>query len=61
MEASNILNIHWEIVKRSCRENRIQAQKVYNKWLIHKHDLDRFARKYNVRSSKRKKYSRNGE
>lgn len=59
VEASNVLHIHWETVKRLCRENRIQAQKVHNKWLIHKYDLDRFARKYNGRSSRRKKHSRN--
>jgi len=61
VEASSILNIHWETVKRLCRENRIQAQKVHNKWLIHKNDLDQFARKYNVRSSNRKKHLRNNE
>jgi len=61
VEASSILKVHWETVKRLCRENRIQAQKVHNKWLIHKDDLSQFARKYNARPSKRKKKLRNNE
>ena len=46
IEAANILGIHWETVKRLCRERRIPAQKVHNKWLIHKDDLHRFAETY---------------
>jgi len=46
VEAANILGIHWETVKRLCREHRIPAQKVHNKWLIHKDDLYRFAETY---------------
>lgn len=46
VEAANILNIHWETVKRLCREGRLPAQKVHNKWLIHKNDLHNFAKSY---------------
>lgn len=55
VEAANILGIHWETVKRLCREHRILAQKVHNKWLIHKDDLYRFAETYDKgRESKNK-------
>ena len=47
VEAANILGIHWETVKRLCREHRIPAYKVHNKWLIHKDVLYRFAETYN--------------
>jgi excisionase family DNA binding protein len=55
VEASNILGVHWETVKRLCREDRIPAQKVHNKWLIHKDDLHRFAEAYDSRRGKRGK------
>lgn len=46
VEAANILNIHWETVKRLCRKGWLPAQKVHNKWLIHKQDLHNFAKSY---------------
>jgi len=46
VEAANILGVHWETVKRLCREHRLQAYKVHNKWLIHKDVLHRFAEIY---------------
>ena len=46
VEAAEILNVHWETVKRMCREKRIPAKKVHNMWLIEKNDLDRFASTY---------------
>lgn len=52
-EAAGILEIHWETVKRLCREGRIPAQKVHNKWLIQKDDLGRFADAYDSRQGKR--------
>ena len=55
IEAATILNVHWETVKRLCREGQITAQKVHNKWLIHKDDLNLFAKTYNARRGKRKK------
>ena len=48
VEAAGILEIHWETVKRLCREGQIPAQKVHNKWLIHKDDIHRFAETYDV-------------
>ena len=29
-EASEVLGIHWETVKRLCREGRISATKIHN-------------------------------
>lgn len=55
VEAAKILDVHWETVKRLCRENQIPAQKVHNKWLIHKDDLRRFAKTYDSRRGKRRK------
>ncbi|MBE0430697.1 MAG: helix-turn-helix domain-containing protein [Dehalococcoidia bacterium] len=46
VEAGQILGVHWETVKRMCREGRIQASKVHNMWLIDQDDLARFAATY---------------
>ena len=55
VEAADILGVHWETVKRLCREGRIPAEKVHNKWLIHKDNLREFALNYNEpRRGKRK-------
>ena len=45
-EAAVILGVHWETVKRLCREGRIPAEKVHNAWLIRKDKLERFAATY---------------
>jgi excisionase family DNA binding protein len=56
VEAADKLGIHWETVKRLCREHKIPAHKVHNKWLIHKDVLYRFAETYdNGRGNKSKK------
>jgi len=55
VEAADIIGIHWETVKRLCRERKIPAQKVHNKWLIHNQDLDRFAETYDRQRGKRPK------
>ena len=47
VEAAAVLDVHWETVKRLCREGRIPAEKVHNKWLIHKDNLREFATNYN--------------
>lgn len=46
VEAGQILGVHWETVKRMCREGRIQATKVHNMWLIDQEDLAEFAATY---------------
>ena len=46
VEAAAVLGVHWETVKRLCREGRIPAEKVHNKWLIHKEQLQEFAATY---------------
>lgn len=43
MEVAAALGIHWEAVKRLCRDGRIPAEKVGNTWLIHKDMLWQFA------------------
>ena len=47
VEAAAVLGVHWETVKRLCREGRIPAEKVHNKWLIHKDNLRELATNYN--------------
>ena len=46
VEAGEVLGVHWETVKRLCREGRIPASKVHNMWLIDQDDLARFALTY---------------
>lgn len=56
VEAAEVLGVHWETVKRMCREGRIPAQKIHNMWLIDKKDLKKFASIYNEpRRGKRNK------
>ncbi len=47
VEAAETLGVHWETVKRMCREGRISAKKVHNMWLIKKDELMKFASTYN--------------
>lgn len=46
VEVAAILGVHWETVKRLCREGRIPAEKVHNTWLIHRDKLMQFAATY---------------
>jgi excisionase family DNA binding protein len=56
VEAAALLGVHWETVKRFCREGRIPAEKIHNKWLIKKDDVARFAATYDEpRRGKRRK------
>jgi len=56
VEAAETLGVHWETVKRMCREGRISARKVHNMWLIDKKVLAKFAANYDEpRRGKRKK------
>jgi excisionase family DNA binding protein len=48
MEVAAALGIHWEAVKRLCRDGRIPAEKVGNTWLIHKDVLWQFSLKGGV-------------
>ncbi|MBN1189473.1 MAG: helix-turn-helix domain-containing protein [Dehalococcoidales bacterium] len=55
-EAADVLGVHWETVKRMCREDRLPAKKIHNMWLIDKEDLTKFASTYNEpRRGKRKR------
>lgn len=56
VEAAKVLGVHWETVKRMCREGRIPARKVHNMWLIEKDVLAKFASTYDEpRRGKRKR------
>jgi len=56
IEAAEILGVHWETVKRMCREGRFPATKVHNMWLIDRNELAKFASTYDEpRRGKRKK------
>lgn len=56
IEAAEVLGVHWETVKRMCREERIPAKKVHNMWLIDKNVLVEFASTYDEpRRGKRRK------
>ena len=58
VDAATVLGVHWETVKRLCREGRLPAEKVHNKWLIHRDNLKEFAANYNEpRRGKRRKYA----
>ena len=58
IEAATVLGVHWETVKRLCREGRIPAEKIHNKWLINKDVLARFAATYDEpRRGKRRKWT----
>jgi excisionase family DNA binding protein len=46
VEAAEVLGVHWETVKRICREGRIPAKKIHNMWLIKQKDLNKFAANY---------------
>ncbi|MDD5591210.1 MAG: helix-turn-helix domain-containing protein [Dehalococcoidales bacterium] len=46
-EAAKVLGVHWETVKRMCREGRIPAEKIHNMWLIDGVYLEKFASTYN--------------
>jgi excisionase family DNA binding protein len=55
VEAAETLGVHWETVKRMCREGRFPARKVHNMWLIDKNELAKFAATYDEpRRGKRK-------
>ena len=41
VQAAETLGLHWETVKRMCREGSIPAKKIKNMWLIDKNDLEK--------------------
>ena len=46
LEASRVLRIHPETVKRLCRQGDLPAVKIHNTWLIDRDILDNFAGTY---------------
>jgi excisionase family DNA binding protein len=52
-EASKILGIHQDTLKRLCRQGDIKATKLRNTWLIQKDDLDQFKATYNPKKGKK--------
>lgn len=57
VEAAEVLGVHWETVKRMCREGRIPAKKIHNMWLIDKKDLKKFASVYDEPRRGKRKYT----
>lgn len=45
-EASAIIKVHPETIKRFCRDGRLEATKVHSTWLIHISEAERFAHVY---------------
>lgn len=41
-EAAKVLGFHWETVERMCRDGRIPAKKIHNKWLVNQKELDNY-------------------
>ena len=52
-EASHILGVHPETVKRLCRSGEISASKFHNNWLIHSDELGSFKENYNPNPGRR--------
>ena len=55
IEASHLLRIHPETVKRLCRQGDLPAVKIRNTWLIAKDTLDNFAGTYIPKRGAKKK------
>ena len=45
-EASSVLGLHTETIKRLCRLGKLKGEKVNNGWLISKKEVDTFASTY---------------
>jgi len=54
IKAAEVLGVHPGTVKRLCREDKIEAEKVHNMWLIHNDILRKFAAKYSGRRGRPK-------
>jgi excisionase family DNA binding protein len=52
-EVSRRLSIHIESARRLARQGKLPALRVGNKWLVHKDELEEFARRYNPRRGRR--------
>jgi excisionase family DNA binding protein len=52
-DASRILGVHPETVKRLCRSGDLNASKFHNNWLIHSEELGRFKESYNPNPGRR--------
>ena len=52
-EVSRRLSIHIESARRLARQGKLPAQRLGNKWLVHKDELEEFARQYNPSRGRR--------
>jgi hypothetical protein len=52
-DASRILGVHPETVKRLCRSGELNASKFHNYWLIHSNELSSFKENYNPNPGRR--------
>ena len=55
LEASRLLKIHPETVKRLCRQGDLPATKIHNTWLIKRDILNNFAGTYNPKPGARRR------
>ncbi len=51
-EASSVLGLHTETIKRLCRLTKLKGEKVNNGWLIPKTEIEAFASTYNETSGR---------
>ena len=45
-EASSVLGLHTETIKRLCRLGKLKGEKINNGWLMSKKEVDTFASTY---------------
>ena len=45
-EAARLLGIHPMSIQQICRDGKLKAEKITNRWLIRREDLEAFAKTY---------------
>ena len=60
-EAARLLGIHPMSIQQLCRDGKLRAEKIANRWLVRRDDLDEFAKTYVPtvgRPRQKRKYTR---
>lgn len=60
-EAAKMLGIHPMSIQQLCRDGKLKAEKIANRWLVRRDDLDEFAKTYVPtvgRPRQKRKYTR---
>jgi excisionase family DNA binding protein len=60
-EAARLLGIHPMSIQQLCRGGKLRAEKIANRWLVRRDDLDEFAKTYVPaagRPRQKRKYTR---